>query len=397
MKMGARVRGISGKGVKKMKVREASGKGSKKMKILMLNYEFPPLGGGAANATYYLLKEFSKVKNLEIDLVTSSTDEFRVEQFAPNIKIHFLDIGKNGELHYQSNKDLLKYSYNAYKYSKGLMKKKRFGLCHAFFGIPCGYIAMKIGLPYIVSLRGSDVPYWNPKFKLLDNFLFSWLSPKIWEKSKATIANSKKMKIKALESSTNQKIEVIYNGIDTNMFKPIKEKEKDILDILLVGRLSKIKNFDLMINALEDVPFNYKLHIVGDGPEKEILEALANKNKIKCKFYGMVEDKKKLIKIYQGASIYCTTSLNEGMSNTMLEAMSCGLPIITTNVGGAKELIKENGFIIRVGDSKELLKKIKTLAGDKRMRNNMGKKSRLITEKMSWENMAKSYLGVYRE
>ena len=67
------------------------------MNILLLNYEFPPLGGGAGNATYYLLKEFSKFNDLEVDLVTSSIDKNKEEQFADNIKIYYLDIGKTSK------------------------------------------------------------------------------------------------------------------------------------------------------------------------------------------------------------------------------------------------------------------------------------------------------------
>ena len=122
-------------------------------KILILNYEFPPLGGGAANATYYLLKEFSKFPDLELDLVTSSVDKFRIEQFAPNIRIHYLDINKKGNLHYQSIKDLLTYSWKSLKYCKKLKQEAKFDLIHAFFSSPCGYIAMKLKIPYIVSLR----------------------------------------------------------------------------------------------------------------------------------------------------------------------------------------------------------------------------------------------------
>ena len=60
------------------------------MRILLLNYEFPPLGGGAGNATYYLLKEFSKIPDLEITLITSSTYKYREEKFSDNIKIYYL-------------------------------------------------------------------------------------------------------------------------------------------------------------------------------------------------------------------------------------------------------------------------------------------------------------------
>lgn len=105
--------------------------------LLLLNYEFPPLGGGAANATYYLLKEFAKHDNITVDLITSSTGKKRIEQFSEKITVHYVDIGKNEHaIHHQSNKELLTYSFKAYRYAKKLQKKKHFDLIHAFLEFP---------------------------------------------------------------------------------------------------------------------------------------------------------------------------------------------------------------------------------------------------------------------
>jgi len=206
-----------------------------KKNILMLNYEFPPLGGGAANATFFLLKQFSNRENLKIDLITSSIASEKVENFSKNINIHYLDIGKKGNLHYQSQKDLLKYSFKAYKYAKKLIKKQKYDLCHAFFGIPSGFIAMKLkrkfNLPYIVSLRGSDVPFYNKRFHLLDKLIFKRLSKKIWRKSTTTIANSKGLKTLALDTNPKQDIKVIYNGVDTAKFKTQKKVKNNKLTL----------------------------------------------------------------------------------------------------------------------------------------------------------------------
>jgi L-malate glycosyltransferase len=372
---------------------------SEKVKILMLNYEFPPLGGGAANATYYLLKEFSKIKDLEIDLVTSSTDKFRIQQFAPNIKIHFLDIGKDGNLHYQSQKDLLKYSWKAYKYSKQLMKEKGFNLCHAFFGIPCGFIAMKLGLPYLVSLRGSDVPGHNPKFKLLDKLIFKRLSKKIWNKSKLTIANSKDLRDEAYLTSKKKEIKIIVNGIDTSFYKPTKkENSMKKFRIFYAGRLSIVKGLDFLLKALSQLDKNSELILAGDGDQKDHLQELSKKLGIKnqVKFLGIL-NKEDLRKEYLNASVFCLPSLHEGMSNTVLEAMACGLSIVITNTGGVNLLMKDNGIVVKSESSEELFLALKKIKENKELRNNMGKKSREIAEKMSWKNMAKSYLEIYRK
>lgn len=144
---------------------------NKKINILFLNYEYPPLGGGAGNATWYLLKEYEKMPDLQVTLVTSSTGSFRMERPSDNVTIYYLDIGKRGSLHYQSSKDLLKYSWKAWLFCRRYLKGNHIDLIHAFFGIPCGLIALLLGKPYIVSLRGSDVPFYNNRFHWLDKLI----------------------------------------------------------------------------------------------------------------------------------------------------------------------------------------------------------------------------------
>ncbi|MBN2308374.1 MAG: glycosyltransferase family 4 protein, partial [Candidatus Hydrogenedentes bacterium] len=113
-----------------------------RLRVLLLNYEYPPLGGGAANATAHLVREFTRYPALSMDIVTSSTGPGRVEK-AGGVAIHFLDIGKRGGLHHQSMRDLIAYSWRAYRYAARLLGRERYDLCHAFFGIPCGWIARR--------------------------------------------------------------------------------------------------------------------------------------------------------------------------------------------------------------------------------------------------------------
>jgi len=371
------------------------------MRILMLNYEFPPLGGGAANANYYLLKEFAKEKDLKIDLITSSVDKFKKEKFSKNITLYHLNIGKNDQnLHFQTNKDLLIYSFKSYFFAKKLLKKNNYNLIHAWFGIPCGFIAMLLGKPYIVALRGSDVPFYNPRFKNLDKYFFQHLSKLIWKKAKVVIANSQGLKELAQKTAPNQKIKVIYNGIDTNEFKPpkIKEKLKD-LRILCVARLIKRKGVDYLLKALGKLKDeDFILTIIGDGKEKESLINLAQKLKIsnKIKFLGPVPHSE-IIKYYQQNDLFVLPSLNEGMSNTVLEAMACGLPIIATDVGGSKELIKDNGFIVDPKSVLELKNTIVEYLKSSDLLLKHGKKSVERAREMNWQNIAKKYLeNVYK-
>ncbi len=367
----------------------------------MLNYEFPPLGGGAGNANYYLLKEFAKDKKIKIDLVTSSISGFKRDKFSGNINIYYLNIGKNkNKVHYQTNKDLLVYSFKAYFFARSLLKKNQYDLIHSWFGIPCGFLAMLLKKPYIVSLRGSDVPFYNQRFKNLDNLFFKRLSKIIWGKAKGVIANSEGLKGLAQKTAPKQQIEIIYNGVNIKEFKPVKNKKSSKkLRIICVARLIKRKGINYLLRALGGLKNkDFTLTLIGDGKEKENLKELAKKLKIekKVKFLGSIPHQK-IVKYYQENELFVFPSLNEGMSNTILEAMACGLPIITTNVGGAKELVKNNGIIVKPRSSNQIKKAILEYLNNKDLIKIHSQASRQIAEKMSWEKVAKSYQKIYRK
>lgn len=371
------------------------------MRVLFLNYEYPPLGGGAGNATYYLLKEFSQISDLQVDLVTSSIDKSHIEKISDNITIHYLDIHKNGDMHFQSIKDLLLYSWKAFWYAKKLSKQKDFHLCHAFFGIPCGYLAMKLDLPYIVSLRGSDVPYYNNRFRLLDKFVFRFISKKVWKKSQAVIALSHDLIKLSKKTSAKQEISVVYNGINIHEFYPdsnILEKENSF-NILFIGRLIERKGFIYLLQAFQEIAKinkNVRLIVAGDGPLKTFFEDQAKQLSLRDKidFLGVVKHEQ-INKIYQKSHVFVLPSLNEALGNVTQEALASGLPIITTRTGAA-ELMDENGFIIKKESSEDIQNSIQKLIDNPDLRKKMSIKSRELAEKMSWKNVAQKYFEIYK-
>ena len=370
------------------------------MRILILNYEFPPLGGGAGNATFYLLKEFAKYDNLKIDLITSSVDKHKEKQFSKNIKIYYLDIGKsNKNLHAQNFKNLLKYSWKSRKFAKHLIDKNNYNLTHSFFGIPCGYIAMNLKLPYIVSLRGSDTPFYSKKYFLLDKLIFKKLSKKIWKNSRAVIANSEDLKNLALQSAPNQKIEIIYNGVDTEEFKPSKEINQKFT-VISTSRLIERKGIEYLVDAF--IKFNKKynnskLLLIGDGNLKKELEEKVKMASIHKQviFLGIV-DHSKIADYYWQADVFVLPSLNEGMSNSLLEAMASGLAIIATDTGGAKNLVNSiNGVIIEKQNSDDIFNALEKLYLDKKLLEGMKVINREKIKKMSWEKIAEKYYQLY--
>ncbi len=372
------------------------------MNILMLNYEYPPLGGGAANATYYILKEFSLRDDIEVDLITSSpTNEFEEEKIGNNIKIYKLPVNKQ-KIHYWTTKEILTYSWEAYKLAKKLRQSRSYDLIYAFFGIPCGAIAYKFRkeCPYVVSLRGSDVPGFNERFSLQYVFLKPVIK-RIWRNASAVVANSEGLKNLALKTDKKADIDVIYNGINVEDFPQKDYQNNGSLVILTVARLIKRKGIDDLIRAIPEIvkeDRNVKVRIIGEGDMEGELKELANELGVSdfVEFLGYVPHEE-ISQYYLSSDVFVLPSKNEGMSNTVLEAMASGLPIITTDTGGTKELIDDNGVVVPTKEFKEISKAIMRYIENPDFIKEHGSRSRVIAESMDWSNVAEEYIKLYNE
>ena len=386
------------------------------MKVLFFNYEYPPLGGGAGNATAYILREFSKNSNLELDLVTSSIDkEYHLEKIGKNIRIHRLPIGKNkNNLHFQSQKEMIIYTWRAYFFARRLIKKNNYDLTHSFFSVPCGVLSLLFWyskkIPYIVSLRGSDVPGYSERF----TFIYKILTPlikHIWNKAGAVVANSLEFKKLAKKISPQQEIAVITNGIDVKEFSSKyffedknTNKRLEKFKIICGSRVTPRKGFRFIIKAvdflLKKKNIQVELEIIGDGNEKDELGKMVREMNLEkqVRFLGLIEHNK-LPEYYQKANVYISASLNEGMSNTMLEALACGLPIIATKTGGTDEMVfeGENGFTIEMKSAQDIAEKVEIILNDFELEKKMSQKSRQLAETMNWSNIADKYWKLYKK
>jgi len=192
-------------------------------------------------------------------------------------------------------------------------------------------------------------------------------------------------------------IQVIYNGVDADKFKPVINENSN-LTILFVGRLIKRKGIKYLLRAFKEVHDEYKsceLTIVGEGPKRKYLENLCKQMNIESgvNFLGGIKYKD-IANVYKKASIVVLPSLEESLGNVTLEAMASGLPLITTNTGAA-ELIDKNGFIVNKRDYKQIKKAIIEYIKNPELRRKHGQQSREIAEKMSWSNSAKAYIEIY--
>jgi glycosyltransferase involved in cell wall biosynthesis len=208
------------------------------------------------------------------------------------------------------------------------------------------------------------------------------------------------------------KVRLIYNGVDTVRFTTdvnVRTAERkamglspDQVVIGIVARLATIKNHKALLQAyalLSQDPRNcVSLVIAGDGPERHALEELAHELGIanNVSFLGERHDVPELLNVFD---IYALTSFNEGMNLTLLEAMSTGLPVVATAVGGNAEIVEEGitGYLVNSGDIESLAERLRNLVNSPELRATMGMKAReRVLSHFDQRSMMQKYLSLYR-
>lgn len=198
------------------------------------------------------------------------------------------------------------------------------------------------------------------------------------------------------------KIVVVSNGIDTNKFKA-KVRPKTNFKILYVGRLSHEKNVDMVIKAFakvaKEIP-EAKMEVVGDGPVLKSLKNLTDKLKLKNKivFHGSIA-REKLANYYNRCDVFATGSAMEVQPLTLLEAMSCGLPIVGVKRAGVAEMITNNvnGYLVSPSNSSAMSIKIIKILSSNKLRLKFSKNSRKITKENNLLSSIQKLEDLYKQ
>ena len=169
-----------------------------------------------------------------------------------------------------------------------------------------------------------------------------------------------------------EKVEVVYNGSD---FKPAELSKEDSRKkigiagniILSYGRLVPWKGFRMLIKIMPkllEINQFFRLVIVGEGPELKTLQTMVKNMGLEKKVYLIGKQSKEQLAVYLAAAdVFVLNTGYEGFSHEILEAMLAGVPVVTTCVGGNKEIIHQgkNGFMVKYNDEFNLIEAIKTV------------------------------------
>ncbi len=253
------------------------------------------------------------------------------------------------------------------------------------------------GAESVVSTRHSLVaPPFETAAEIKYN-LISWFCDWIVGICDATCDN-----LRHTPLARKERIVRVYNGADRLSLVPPEERpQRSGFTLVFVGRLAKVKDLSTLVNAVALARpriADLQLWIVGDGPEREPLEALAAELGIAANvvFWG---ERRDVARFFSAADVFTMSSVSEGLPMSLLQAMSIGLPAIVTDVGGMAEVVRnaDCGLRVPVGDSAAYAEAIVQLATDPARRSALAANARSAYDAgFTLEQMDAAYMKLYQ-
>jgi len=268
---------------------------------------------------------------------------------------------------------------------------KKFDIVHAH-NIPAAYAMKNIKGKKILTQHGIysqqiDLLHGKTARNLTNNFEKNALK---WADAITVISKEAHEYYTKLGFKTIQ----IPNAINLENL-PQDEDRRFKKQIIFVGRLSKEKGIEIIMKISKKLPNDTNLLIVGSGPESGKIKKLS-KTLDNIHYLGY-QTHENSIKLIRGSDVLIQPSLHEGISTTILESMACKIPIIASNVGGNKELIKhgKTGMLIEPNNSKELLTLIDHFYSDQMLTQKIIEEAFITVQNYDWQKIGQQYLNLY--
>lgn len=358
-------------------------------RILIFSTAYFPLVGGAEVA----VKEITdRLSDIQFDLITArfKKDLPKIEKIG-NVNVYRLGFGL-------SLLDKLLLPFWGAAFALKLNKKNHYDFFWCImvtFASGGAYIAnlFQKSVPIILTLQEGDSES-HLRFRWLGLINLSWRLALKRTDILTVISNYLAERAKRL--GYKGRIEVIPNGVDINKFEigQYRVLAKDRIILITTSRLVEKNGVGDIIDALEYLPKNVSLKILGIGPLENDL-----KFKIKnCKLEGRVEllgfvDQEKIPEYLHNADIFIRPSLSEGMGNSFIEAMAAGLPVIATPIGGIVDFLhdEETGLFCEMKNPKSIAEQVKKLIDNPELKIKLIENaSRMVKEKYDWDLVARN-------
>ena len=379
------------------------------MRILMINYEFPPLGGGGGVASYEIAKALL-ARDHEVDVLTTKWRGLPSEEVVDGLTVYRAPVVGRGDLATASFLSMLSFLPMGIARGHGALRKKRYDVLNTHFAIPSGPTGVALSrlfrTPHVLTIIGGDIYDPSKRLSPSQNPLLRVVVRRVLNSCTQVVAISEDIKRRAREDlSCRTPVEVIHYGLTPPTFEKKGREElgipQDAVVLISIARLIKRKALGdvLQAMALVNEP-ELRLLIIGEGPEQERLAELAESLGLaqRVGFLGPIWGERKF-QYLEAADIFVLPSLHEGFGLVFLEAMHCGLPVVASSTGGQTDFLqdRETGFLVPVGDVQALAASLARLAKDEALRRSMGKFNREYVKGFHISGVAERYEDVFRQ
>lgn len=336
------------------------------MKILVIIYEFPPIGGGGGRAAYDICIELAK-RGHQITVLTAHMQGLPKQEELNGI--HILRIPSLRKEAFRAS-FITMLAYVIFGFWAGLkhIRYNRPEIMHSHFAVPSGALAWMLSIitktPYILTAHLGDVPGGVPE--KTDKW-FRWLKPFthfIWKRAKRVIAVSQYTRSLALTHYLVP-IQVIPNGVDVLQKNSPEIKINKPTQIVFAGRMVSQKNPLFIIKVLAQLKdLDWHCTMLGDGPLFNSVKDEIAKNNLQTRFTlsGWVTPED-VVNQFSTSDILFMPSLSEGLPVTGVQALANGLAFVVSDIGGFADLVDENqnGFLIDAQNTDAFVRALRNL------------------------------------
>lgn len=371
------------------------------MKIPIICYKFPPYYSGYGKQLKTVLEKIFQIDNTKkFIILTAFGENYEGENYlVKSFNLNMADSPK---------KNIYLFSYKVFKWM--VFNKQNISLVHCIKAGPeavaAKLSAYLLGIPVIIKIAQDELSEIELKNKNFINKFRIKIRHSFLLKSTNFISISKDIE-KMLNQKIKKKSRVFYipNGVDTTKYNHSNLiTKKDSLKFLYVGAINKRKGIYDLLNSLKTLHVSENIKFIFCGPILEdddffnkVKEINDMENNVLIEYLGEVDNVNKYM---MSSDIFLLLSYSEGLPNVLLEAASSGLPIVTTDIPGSRDLVENdvNGKKIKLNSDVEIKNSITFFINNKNKINDMGKKSRELAEKnYDVSIIAKKYIELYEK
>jgi glycosyltransferase involved in cell wall biosynthesis len=380
------------------------------VRVLMLNYEFPPLGAGGSTSSFNLARNVVALGH-EVDVVTMGFRGIPNEEMMDGIRVFRVpSIRARREVCHTH--EMATYVLSGTVKAAQLASRYQYDLCNAHFIVPTGPIAYGIrrlrGLPYILTARGSDVPGHNPNRFRFDHLLLRPIWRGLVRDADAVVAVSRHLASRIEAHAPGVSVMTIPNGCSP--LGPIDStgdgargldpsRRNGRMKVLMVTRLHEFKGVQYMLEAASRVALDLEVNIVGDGPYRATLEAQAARIGKPVRFWGWLDrSSPDMWRLYRESSVFVFPSEREGSPTVVQEAMSAGLAVVAADAAGTPEVVGDAGILVSPKDPAGIADALVRLANNPALVQELAERAReRVREEFDWRDLARRYVDLYGE